>query len=228
MNLRAYWRFLVVARRFLPLLVAYARDRKRSSCSAHRAASRLSSVATGTESPRLVLTLGPTFIKLGQMLSTRPDVLPPNTSTSSPRCRTECRRRTGRRHGCIEDELGSVDDRFDEFEREAISGASLGQVYLAEVDGEKVAVKIRRPGIETLVEADLRVVRWSLPLLMHFIGDSRPFSLETLADEFAKTIREEMDYQRERRCSPRFDRTSRTTDRIRIPEVKRVSRDRAC
>jgi predicted unusual protein kinase regulating ubiquinone biosynthesis (AarF/ABC1/UbiB family) len=60
-----------------------------------------------------------------------------------------------------------------------------------------VAVKVRRPGVETLVGADLRVVRWTLPIVMRFVDDSRAFSLETLADEFETTIREEMDYERE-------------------------------
>ncbi len=97
----------------------------------------------------------------------------------------------------LESELGPVEDNFEEFDTDAISGASLGQVYDAKIDGERVAVKVRRPGIEELVEADLRVIRWSLPILMRFLGQGRAFSLENLADEFGRTIREEMDYGRE-------------------------------
>jgi len=200
-NLRSYRRFVIVAYQFLPLLVAYARDRNRflffgssrevdSATRRERAASLLDSM----------LTLGPTFIKLGQLLSTRPDVLPPEYILEFSKLQDEVPPAPwAEAETVLTAELGSIEDRFDAFEREAISGASLGQVYRAEIDGEAVAVKVRRPEIEELVNADLTVIRWSLPILMRFIGEARSFSLENLADEFAKTIREEMDYDRERR-----------------------------
>ena len=221
MNLRAYWRFLVVARQFLPLLLAYARDRKRffvfgssrqvtSEQRRERAQALLDSL----------LTLGPTFIKLGQLLSTRPDVLPPEyieeLSTLQDRVPPA---EWSQAKGVLEAELGPVDERFADFETDAISGASLGQVYRAQVDGEAVAVKVRRPDIEELVEADLRVIRWSLPILMYFIDNARSFSLETLADEFAKTIREEMDYEREAEMLGEIRTNFAGNDRVRIPEV---------
>jgi predicted unusual protein kinase regulating ubiquinone biosynthesis (AarF/ABC1/UbiB family) len=58
-------------------------------------------------------------------------------------------------------------------------------------------VKVRRPGIETLVEADLRAIQWFLPLVRRFMDESRAYSLDNLSEEFSKTIREEMDYERE-------------------------------
>ena len=201
MNLRSYRRFVVVAYQFLPLLVAYARDRNRfllfgssrdvdSATRRERAASLLDSL----------LTLGPTFIKLGQLLSTRPDVLPAEYIVEFSKLQDEVPPAPWTEaQEVLTDDLGSIEERFETFEREAISGASLGQVYRAEIDGEAVAVKVRRPEIEALVNADLKVIRWSVPLLMRFIGEARSFSLENLADEFAKTIREEMDYDRERR-----------------------------
>jgi predicted unusual protein kinase regulating ubiquinone biosynthesis (AarF/ABC1/UbiB family) len=203
-------------------LLAYARDRKRfflfGSSRSVSPEQRRKRAASLLES---LLTLGPTFIKLGQLLSTRPDVLPPEyieefseLQDNVPPAEWE------RARAVIESELGPIDDRFEEFESEAISGASLGQVYRAEIDGEAVAVKVRRPGIEDLVEADLRVVKWSLPLLMYFIDDSRSFSLETLADEFSKTIREEMDYEREARMLTEIQGNFADNDRIRIPSVR--------
>jgi predicted unusual protein kinase regulating ubiquinone biosynthesis (AarF/ABC1/UbiB family) len=198
--LRAYRRFFVVAYQFLPLLLAYARDRKRFLLFG-----RPRSVDSQTRRRRAkkllgsMLTLGPTFIKLGQLLSTRPDVLPPEyveefeqlQDSVPPAPWAEAK-------SVLKQDLGPVDERFDEFDTDAISGASLGQVYTAEVEGQPVAVKIRRPGIEELVRADLRVIRFSIPLLMRFVDEARSFSLETLADEFEKTITEEMDYARER------------------------------
>ena len=220
--LRAYRRFVVVAYQFLPLLLAYARDRKRffffgrgrqvsPETRRKRARSLLNSL----------LTLGPTFIKLGQLLSTRPDVLPPEYIDEFERLQDDVPPADwAEAKAVIEADIGPIDDVFDEFDSEAISGASLGQVYVAEVNDEQVAVKVRRPGIEPLVEADLRVVNWSLPILMRFVGEARSFSLETIADEFEKTILEEMDYGREREMLAEIGDNFADNDRIRIPDAR--------
>ncbi|XVH32370.1 ABC1 kinase family protein [Haloferacaceae archaeon DSL9] len=217
--LRAYWRFLVVFYGFFPLIAAFLRDRRRfvvfgrSRTTTPEMRVRRAEILLDT-----LLTLGPTFIKLGQLLSTRPDLLPreyievlSSLQDDVPPASWEEARVV------IEDELGPVEDVFDEFDTEAISGASLGQVYLARHDGERVAVKIRRPGIESLVEADLKVIRWSLPLLMRFIGEGRAFSLDNLYDEFAKTIREEMDYQHEQRMLAEIGSNFDGNGSIRVP-----------
>ena len=167
-----------------------------------------------------LLTLGPTFIKLGQLLSTRPDVLPPeyidvlsSLQDEVPPADWEDAKQV------LEDELGPVEETFDDFDSEAISGASLGQVYTAVHDGEEVAVKVRRPGIIPLVNADLRVIRWSLPLLVFFIDDARSFSLSNLAEEFSKTMREEMDYERERAMLAEIRANFEDDENIRIPRA---------
>jgi len=234
-SLRAYKRFVIVAWQFLPLLLAYARDRRRFLLFG-----RPRQVGHETHSRRAerllesLLTLGPTFIKLGQLLSTRPDILPPayiDTLESlqdavPPAPWPEAKQ-------VLEDELGPVDERFAEFDTEPISGASLGQVYRARLDPEtertraeptdgvsrEVAVKIRRPNIESLVNADLRVIKWSLPILLYFVGEARAFSLENLADEFSKTIREEMDYEREAEMLTEIRANFADDDRFRIPDV---------
>ncbi|MFB6302958.1 MAG: ABC1 kinase family protein [Haloferacaceae archaeon] len=217
--LRSYWRFLRVIHQFFPLIVAYARDRRRFLLfGGRRTVDPETQVRRANTLLDSLLTLGPTFIKLGQLLSTRPDVLPPAyidvlaslQDDVPPAEWSEART-------VLEAELGPVDDVFESFDTDPISGASLGQVYRATYEGDQVAVKIRRPGIEDLVEADLRVIRWLLPVLLLFIDDARAFSLENLADEFARTIREEMDYQRERRILQEIRGTFRDTDEIRIP-----------
>ncbi|QCC46789.1 ABC1 kinase family protein [Halobellus limi] len=218
-NLRAYWRFLVVVRQFFPLIVAYTRDRRKYVVFG---GSRRVDTETRIERAEILLdsllTLGPTFIKLGQLLSTRPDILPAeyidvlsSLQDDVPPAPWEESRQV------LEAELGPVDDAFEDFDREPISGASLGQVYTARYEGDPVAVKVRRPGIEELVEADLRVVRWSLPLIRRFIGQGRAFSLENLADEFAKTIRQEMDYSREKRILEEIKSNFADSPEIRIP-----------
>ncbi|MDZ7701250.1 MAG: AarF/ABC1/UbiB kinase family protein [Halobacteriales archaeon] len=220
-TLRAYWRFLVVLKGFLPLLLAYARDRRRFLLFGGRR--RVSPETQARRAEALLgtlLTLGPTFIKLGQLLSSRPDVLPPAyievlsqlQDRVPPADWADARQ-------VVEAEIGPVDERFDEFDTEPISGASLGQVYVGAVDGRDVAVKVRRPNVESLVEADLRVIRWSLPVVTRLVGQSRAFSLSNLADEFAKTIREEMDYEREGRMLEEIRANFSGNDGIRIPEV---------
>ena len=221
MNLRAYRRFFTVVRQFLPLAIAYARDRRRfllfGSSRRVTAEQRRQRAQSLLQS---LLTLGPTFIKLGQLLSTRPDILPPEYVEEFSKLQDKVPPADWADASVVlEEELGSVDDRFSKFDAEPISGASLGQVYYAEVDGDPVAVKVRRPGVETLVEADLRVIRWTLPLVMRFVDTARSFSLRTLADEFSKTIREEMDYQREARMLTEIRSNFEDQERIVIPPV---------
>ena len=220
-NLRSYWRFLVVLRHFLPLLLTYARDRRRfllfggsRRVSPKRRRRRAASLLDA------MITLGPTFIKLGQLLSTRPDVLPPEYVEEFTKLQDRVPpAEWDDAKTVLEDELGPVEETFDDFDTEAISGASLGQVYRATIDGNDVAVKVRRPGVEDLVAADLRVIRWSLPIVLRFVDESRSFSLETLADEFATTIREEMDYEREGRMLTEIRDNFADDEGVRIPEV---------
>jgi len=220
-NLRAYWRFVVVLRQFSPLIVAYWRDSRRYFLFG---GSREADAETQRERAAvlldILLTLGPTFIKLGQILSTRPDILPPayievleGLQDDVPPAPWEESR------AVLEAEFGPVDETFDEFDRDPISGASLGQVYTATYEGDSVAVKVRRPGIEPLVEADLRTIRWSIPLIKRFTGAGRAFSLENLADEFDKTIHEEMDYARERTMLEEIRGNFADEERIRIPRT---------
>jgi len=202
-------------------MLAYARDRRRflivGSSREVTAEQRRKRAASLLES---MLTLGPTFIKLGQLLSTRPDVLPPEYIDEFAKLQDSVPpAEWAEAKEILEAELGPVEESFAEFDTTAISGASLGQVYYAETDGQSVAVKIRRPGVKDLVEADLKVIRWSLPLLIRFVGDAQAFSLETLADEFDRTIRQEMDYNREARMLNEIRDNFRDDEDIRIPAV---------
>ncbi len=220
-NLRAYRRFFVVAYHFLPLLLSYARDRRRFLLfgRSRRVDSRTRVERANTLLESL-LTLGPTFIKLGQLLSTRPDILPPEYVDELSKLQDEVPPADwAEARAVLEDEVGPIEEHFDEFDTDAISGASLGQVYTAQIDGEEVAVKVRRPGIEELVTADLRVIQWSLPILMRFIGQARAFSLENLADEFDRTIRQEMDYEREAAMLAEIRSNFEGNDDVAIPAV---------
>ncbi|MEF8773957.1 MAG: AarF/ABC1/UbiB kinase family protein [Halobacteriales archaeon] len=214
-------RLIAVVARFLPLVLTFLRDRRRFLL--FGPPRRPGPSGQRNRAERLLetlLTLGPTFIKLGQLLSTRPDVLPPTyvevlsqLQDRVPPADWEDAREV------LEEEVGPVEATFGEFDTEAISGASLGQVYTASYEGQDVAVKVRRPGVEELVETDLRVIRWTLPVVLFFVDDARSFSLSNLADEFEKTIREEMDYGREAAMLREIRGNFADDDRIVMPTV---------
>lgn len=194
-------RFLTVCWHVVPIIWSVARERRRFLLfGGPRAPDFDRRRRRAAELRETLVSLGPTFIKLGQLLSTRPDLMPTvyieelsELQDDVPPAPWPAAR------AVIEREIGPVEETFTEFDTAAISGASLGQVYDAQVDGRRVAVKVRRPGVSELVETDLRVVRWWVRLLLPVIDDARAFSLRNLADEFRRVIRQEMDYEREAR-----------------------------
>ncbi|AUV81954.1 hypothetical protein C2R22_10100 [Salinigranum rubrum] len=220
-TLRSYRRFVVVVWSFLPLVLAHARDRRRFLL--------FGSSRTVTEADRrrraeylleALLDLGPTFIKIGQILSTRPDVLPPAYIDVLSRLQDRVPPDPWEEvRPVVETDLGPVNETFDEFDTDPISGASLGQVYTAVADGERVAVKVRRPGIVERVEADLRVVQTLLPLVLSVAPPGQAFTMENLADEFETTIREELDYEHEAEMLAAVGENFTDEPRVKIPRA---------
>ncbi len=142
------------------------------------------------------IELGPSYVKLGQWLSTRVDILPqPYLEVLSklqddvpPALFSEVKT-------IIESELGKIEDAFEEFDTSPLSGASLGQVYLARYAGEQVIVKVGRPNIERIIEDDIYVLKKILPLATRFIDPNLRFSAEGMLAQFIETVHEEMDYR---------------------------------
>ncbi len=221
LRLRVVWRLLVVTWQFLPLLLTYARDSRRFLLfGSGRTVTPEQQVVRAQRLLDTLVALGPTFIKVGQILSTRPDVLPgpyiavlTQLQDRVPPADWEAVR------PIVEAELGPVDEAFDGFDTEPISGASLGQVYTARVEGERVAVKVLRPNIRRRVEADLRVIDALTPLLIRGAEPGQAFTLENLADEFAATIREEMDYRHEARMLETVRANFADDPTIRVPRA---------
>jgi predicted unusual protein kinase regulating ubiquinone biosynthesis (AarF/ABC1/UbiB family) len=142
------------------------------------------------------IDLGPSFIKLGQWLSTRVDILPqPYLEVLSKLQDDVPPALFSQVKPIIESELGKVEDIFEEFDTSALSGASLGQVYLAKYAGEQVIVKVSRPNIERIIEDDIYVLKKILPLATRFIDPNLRFSAEGMMAQFIETVHEEMDYR---------------------------------
>ncbi|MGC2571115.1 MAG: AarF/UbiB family protein, partial [Candidatus Nitrosopolaris sp.] len=147
---------------------------------------------------RTFIELGPSYIKLGQWLSTRADIMPQpylevlatlqDDVPPAPFSKTK---------PVIENELGNIENIFETFDTKAFSGASLGQVYRAAYNGQQVIVKVARPEIEQIIEKDIAILKSILPLATRFIDPNLRFSAEAMLSQFIETVYEEMDYNKE-------------------------------
>lgn len=171
---------------------------------------------------RLVVQLGPTFIKLGQIASTRPDLVPPDVSKRleelqenvPPFPHHEAR-------AVLQSELGEPpEELFREFPTEPIASASLSQVYFATLDdGTDVAVKVQRPGIRPRMERDLRIVR-ALARLGSTLGlTPRQLPVTRIVDEFASWTLKELDFEVEGHNLEEFGRNFADWDDVAFPSV---------
>ncbi|MBN1178988.1 MAG: AarF/ABC1/UbiB kinase family protein [Anaerolineae bacterium] len=172
---------------------------------------------------RLALeALGPTFIKLGQVLSTRPDLLPPPfiaelsklQDTVPPEPWEPIKQR-------IENELGAPPDRlFATFNPIPLAAASLSQVHAATLpSGEHVVVKVQRPGIRRVIQTDLEILFDVSQVLDErtFLGEI--YDLPAIAEEFSDTLKAELDFYREARNADRFRKNFANEPFLHIPKV---------
>ena len=166
--------------------------------------------------------LGPTFIKFGQALSTRADVLPPEVVAQFTRLQdTVPPLANGVAEQAIEAALGGrVADLFLEFDAVPLAAASIAQVHRATLrSGETVAIKVRRPGIEAVIEADLAILADLAGLAERHLPDARLYNLGALVAEFARTIRRELDLVREGRLIERVASQFAGDPTVRFPRI---------
>ena len=181
--------------------------------------------ASGLSVPQRVrLTLeqlGTTYIKLGQILSTRPDLLPPayiielsKLLDSAPPVSADDI------INLIQQELGGpLEQWFAQFEREPIASASIGQVHRAVLhDGTAVVVKAQRPGVERNVQADLNLIMAQARFFQARSAALRQYGLVDILEEFSHALRDELDYTYEARNADRL-REMVSGEGVLIPEV---------
>ena len=149
---------------------------------------------------RALEELGPTFVKLGQTLSTRSDVVGEEVAADLAKLQDRLPPFDGRTaRETVEEQLdGPIDRYFREFDPEPVAAASIAQVHFAVTrDGEDVAVKILRPRIEQAFERDLQLFHWLASLLDRFVPPARRLKPVAVVETFAATVRLEMDLRME-------------------------------
>jgi predicted unusual protein kinase regulating ubiquinone biosynthesis (AarF/ABC1/UbiB family) len=172
---------------------------------------------------RSLIGLGPTFIKIGQTLGTRADLLPlayvkqlatlQDNVPAFPTAEAFAR---------IEAELGkSVAECYAEIDNEPIASASLGQVYRARLfSGEEVAVKVQRPDLDRIIRFDVAILYKLIKLVNRFFPKANENAdWEGMLAEFHATVFEEMDYVKEGRNADRFRYNFRTWRAVRVPKI---------
>ena len=151
--------------------------------------------------------LGPTFVKLGQLLSTRPDVIPVSYADEFAKLQDNVPSFSYdeiREQICIE-LGGEIEQFFSSFDQESIAAASIAQVHKARLlSGEEVVVKVRRPGISELIETDIDALMGLALIAERHLPGSDIYDPVGLVKEFTRTIRREMDFSREGHTIEKF------------------------
>ena len=166
--------------------------------------------------------LGPTFVKLGQILSTRPDLIPQNYITELQKLQDKVPPFAyAQVNQMIKRELGTdILKIFKSFEQKPLAAASLGQVHQAILeDGNKTVAKVQRPDIEKVIETDLDILFDLARLTEKHIPASRLYDPVGIAEEFAKAIRLELDYGTEGRNAERFKKNFEGDETIYTPKI---------
>lgn len=179
--------------------------------------------ATPAERVRMAIEeLGPTFIKLGQILSTRNDIIPAEYTKELEKLQdTVPPTDFDLIQAQVEKELGQpLDEVFPTCSPVPVASASLGQVHFATlVDGEEVAVKVLRPGVDKLIETDLDILLELAALAERRTDWGEYYGVLSLAQEFAETLRNEQNYEQEGQNIQRYQQMFAGEGYIHVPKV---------
>ncbi|ELR96885.1 AarF/ABC1/UbiB kinase family protein [Gloeocapsa sp. PCC 73106] len=169
-----------------------------------------------------LLDLGPTFIKIGQALSTRADLIPIEyiqalgelQDNVPPFSHVEA-------IAIIEAELGnSLEHFFIDFEQKPLASASLGQVHKAKLPNqEEIVIKVQRPGLKELFNLDFEIIHGLVRFVNRFLPNLKEYELEEIYQEFFKLLYQEIDYIHEGKNAERFRANFRDYPKVKVPKV---------
>lgn len=185
-------------------------------------AQELETITTAQRLRLALEELGPTFIKLGQMLSVRPDLVPASFINEFQKLQDEVPPfSAAQAKEAIETQLGhSVEQLFSSFDEAPLAAASIAQVHRAVTkDNEQVVIKIQRPNIQSVIETDLNILFDLAGLIKRHIPESELYNPTGIVQEFAKTIRGELDFIREGRNIDRFRRNFEDDNTVFVTKV---------
>jgi ubiquinone biosynthesis protein len=178
---------------------------------------------TGRRLVRVCNELGPTFVKLGQLLSTRPDLLPPDIVHELRALQDQVAPfETGVARRIIEADLNRpVHECFREFGAVPIASGSIGQVYRAVTrDGINVVVKVKRPGVDETIKVDMQLLRRLAEAVEQFVPELASYRPTLIAEEFAQVMQRELDYINEASTTMRFHDALADDPDILIPYIR--------
>ena len=188
----------------------------------HNTKDRMSKQTIGIKLREVLQSLGPTFIKLGQIASTRRDLVPTEIAKELEKLQDQV--------ACfpfqqvkeiIEMELGEkLEDLFQEFNEESIATASIGQVHQAVLrTGEIVAVKVQRPDIRTTVQTDLEILDDITRMMEANLSWAKTYQVRNMMKEFSNSLLAELDYQTEGRNGERIAKQFQDIPEIVVPKI---------
>jgi predicted unusual protein kinase regulating ubiquinone biosynthesis (AarF/ABC1/UbiB family) len=220
---RDAWRVVVVAARLLPLALSFRRDYRRWVIGG---APMRRSEAFHRERARVIVRrfaeLGPAFVKLAQIFASRSDLIPEPYLT-------ELGSLTDQVPPIPWPELRAVMERawnqppesvLDDLDPTPLAAGSLGQVHRARYQGRDVVVKALRPGVEAIIDRDVRIARWFVDKVYARFPHHHVLGFRVVLEEFDLHVREEMDFEREGMQCTRMRERFRDEPRLRIPMVE--------
>jgi len=167
--------------------------------------------------------LGPTFIKFCQLLSMRPDLVPQPLVLELQKLQDAVQALPfSAMQEVVSEELECDSaEVFSEFDQTAVASASLAQVYFARLraDGRPVAVKVQRPDLQKVVEADLDLIAFFAARIHHYVPRLRPFDLPAIVEEIRAGLIQELDFRHEARNQQYFNAQNPSPDKVFAPEV---------
>ncbi|MBN1257126.1 MAG: hypothetical protein JXA52_05415 [Planctomycetes bacterium] len=179
-------------------------------------------VPTPKRLAQLFEELGPTFIKLGQLLATRPDLIPPAYVEELTRLQDKVEPFAPELAiAKIEKAFhGQLDDFFSNFEDTPVASGSIGQVHRAKLkDGSPVVVKVKRPNSDSRIREDLDIILWLADRMEKHLPEIRPMRPKNICEEFSRCIRRELDFVSEASYTAKFADNFKDDDSIVIPRV---------